>query len=823
MRKMPVQWILTVSAVLLWARLGEADNDSKPRLPCNTDGLQAGLQDIERKLAVAVAARSKKLASAPSKCSVVDRLELLGYLSRIKVPDECNKETFTPKLKDLESQIRDLPEEPYYIGANESSQFLLVSLDRMPVVRSKLNVDEVDTGRHLEVEWDPSVSGPLVKRLTLPAGTWQFSFWREPTAVPGTAGLPQSATPISGCAVHNATDEVYSQEILGSSMAPVRLQIKKDRLPNLKDMGNALQQGSYGESGTRGLDATVPAAAQDVFRIFAQIAYERASSKAMEVLSNTVVKFVCDLKLPKERATELGLAEADVPVLPATCQVVKSLRIQELGSSAHALLQALLTDVAELSTSVVLAQLDAIVQPKLSSPWCKSHEQMCLLVQGTAQAVQPVFHKTLPILIEAATERRQLTTRDANLILVQLSQIDWTQLPNNAGADAKEGSEAVSCAFRLGFAILGDCQQKGGCDAREVAERVTKPGQFYTVESDCKTPFSKLSDYFPDLEQFVSRGLEIVFPAKGVDARTTIRSSVDLIFDVTERLQCAIPVSTKARSRNSCESAGSFGLMIKDLRRIAIGLIDRDAVPVMLGVTAILQRTLPVPGNDKKWTQADKDLNVALVKAGQLLTALSSYAATYATAGDAKSVEAQQAARKKAVESLIDAATKRSGRDGAWVVSLGANVGFSGGLQWIDARSDCREATHPCGSVPQLTLPMGLAIQYLPDLRRGLETKDAAHRRSVSGGFHLQLSPIDLAQFIALDGSAKTTDNVRWSDFVMVGLQAGAIVGKPDANFLILADVRWIPTVFSSADNTKAGALRVGLTLSYYIPFFDFN
>lgn len=823
MRKMPVQWILTVSAVLLWARLGDADENPSAKPLCNTEALEAILQNIESKLAGAVANRSKGLQADSDTCTVTDQLDLLGDLAKLKVPEEC-KNTFSKRIKNLENQIRARPEEPYYIRASAevvTSHLLLVSLDRMPVVRSKLNVDEVDTGRHLEVEWDPSVSGPLVKRLTLPAGTWQFSFWREPT-VSGNAELTQSATPISGCAVRHAPGGVYSQEIYGSSMTPVRIQIKKADLLNLKDMGNALQQGSFGESGTRGLDATVPAAAQDLFRIFAQIAYERASSKAMEVLSNTVVKFVCDLKLPKERATELGLAAADVPVLPATCQVVKSLRIQELGSSAHALLQALLTDVAELSTSVVLAQLDAIVKPDPNHDWCKSHEQVCRLVQGTAKAVQPVFRKTLPILIEAATERRQLTTRDANLILVQLSQIDWTELTKNAGVDA-EGSAAVSCGFRLGFAILGDCQQKGGCDAREVAERVAKPAQFYTVEKDCEPPLGKLSDYFPDLEQFVSRGLEIVFPAKGVDARTTIRSSVDLIFDVTERLQCAIKVRAKAASRNSRECAGSFGLMIKDLRRIAIGLIDRDAVPVMLGVTAILQRALPVPESNKEWTQADKDLNVALIKAGQVLTALSSYAATYATTGDAKSVEAQQAARKKAIESLIDAATKRSGRDGAWVVSLGANVGFSGGLQWIDARSGCQEAAHPCGSVPQLSLPMGLAIQYLPDLRRGFETGDAARRRSVSGGFHLQLSPIDLAQFIALDGSAKTTDNVRWSDFVMVGLQAGAIVGKPDANFLILADVRWIPTVFSSADNTKAGALRVGLTLSYYVPFFDFN
>ncbi len=808
---MPLQWILTVSAVLLWARLGEAASGA----PSATASDPEGLKIFEMKLA-AERAKGRKI-----ECSVNRKSTMLAELRDLSASCQSLSDRGA-YCNDLKRQVYDLPEAPY---KQDIPHLLLVSLDRMPVVRAKLNVDEVDTGRHLEVEWDPSLSGPLVKRLILPAGTWQFSFWMEPIATKDPGGQTPSSAPINVCSLSTSKDKDASttQEVLAASGVPVTIQIvQKDSLPDLKEMGAALQQGSYGESGTRGLDATVPAAAQDLFRIFAQIAYERASSKAMEVLSNTVVKFVCNLKLPKERATELGLAAADVPVLPATCQVVKSLRIQELGSSAHALLQALLTDVAELSTNVVLAQLDAIVKADPGNDWCKSHEQMCHLVNGTAHAVQPVFRKTMPILIEAATERRQLTTRDANLVLVQLSQIDWTELTKNAGVDA-EGSKAVSCAFRLGFAILGECQQKGGCDAREVAERVAKPAQFYTVEKGCETPLSKLSDYFPDLEQFVSRGLEIVFPAKGVDARTTIRSSVDLIFDVTERLQCAIPVRAKAASRNSCESAGSFGLMIKDLRRIAIGLIDRDAVPVMLGVTAILQRALPAPENAMQWTQADKNLNSALVKAGQVLTALSSYAATYATAGDAKSVEAQQAARKKAVESLIDAATKRSGRDGAWVVSLGANVGFSGGLQWIDARSDCRAAAHPCGSVPQLTLPMGLAVQYLPDLRKGLETKDAAHRKSVSGGFHLQLSPIDLAQFIALDGSAKTTDNVRWSDFVMVGLQAGGIVGKPDANFLILADVRWIPTVFSSADNTKAGALRVGLTLSYYVPFFDFN
>lgn len=821
MKTTRILWLAAAGAVLLWTRTagaaaggagpggarpgGAGPGGARPggaALLCDQVRLEALPQEV------ATWRARKESGCSDSLVKEVDQLAL-----------SCTAASQKEQIEDLKRLLCMKPDYPCVLA---KGQRLVVSLDRMPTARVKLNVDDQNKGRHLEAEWDPNQSGPLVKGLTLPSdGAWQFSLWREPSADPKVQPVQQDL-PVPACWLISASASIqtFAFKDTGESLF---LRLKKTPMPSLADLREGLHQGSYGESGVRGLDASVPAAAQDLFRIFAQIAYERASSKAMEVLSGVVVKFVCELKLPKGRANQLGLtaAEQDVAVLPATCQVVKGLRIQELGSTAHALLQALLTDVAELTTSIVLAQLDAIAQNESSSQLCGQSGLMCRVLRGTAMAVRPVFRNTLPILIEAAAERRQLTTRDANLVLVQLSQIDWTQALKRPGEDP-EGSAAVSCGFQLGFAILSECQQKGGCDAREIAERVATPAHFYTL-GDCSDGLGKLSDYFPDLGQFVSRGLEIVFPAKGVDARATIRNAANLIFDVTERLQCAIAADRKSQIRQACKSSEAFGLLIKDLRQITAGLIDRDAIPVMLGVTAILQRALPDPDKKTAWTTEDKNLNVALVKAGQVLTALSAYAATYTTAGDAKSIEAQQAARKKAIESLIDSATKRAGRDGAWVVSLGANVGFSGGLQWIRAQSGCQDAAHPCGMVPQLSLPMGLALQYLPDLRRKRETADAAHRRSLDGGFHLQLSPIDLSQFIALDGSLKTTDNFRWSDFVMVGLQFGAIVGKPDVNFLIVADLRWLPTVFSATDNSTAGAFRVGVTLSYYVPFFDFN
>lgn len=96
----------------------------------------------------------------------------------------------------------------------------------------------------------------------------------------------------------------------------------------------------------------------------------------------------------------------------------------------------------------------------------------------------------------------------------------------------------------------------------------------------------------------------------------------------------------------------------------------------------------------------------------------------------------RSATRKKAIESLIDQATERTGRQGETIVSLGSNVGFQlAGYQRDFARADKPDAPF----FGQHSLPIGIAVQRLP----------SGEGRCPRAGWHLQVSPIDVAQFIS--------------------------------------------------------------------------
>lgn len=782
---------------------------------------QAELQSAADNPSAAATARASKSCqdAAAARTSLA-----ASYLQLVLACGQAS-EPLKAKLAEIGKSLNQVPASATSatVFINASSTLLTVSLDRMPTTRVKVNLDDTETGRHLEADWDPTLSSPLVKLLTLPAGHWQPSLWIEPLV---TVSPTNSPPVLSRLSIPASAVPFYE-----AGGGAIHITLKLSALPKLREVHKGLQQGSLGESGARGLESAAPAAAQEALRIFAEIAYERARSKAFELLTQILSRFICDdLKLPGDLAQALGLPGKELQVLPTTCSVVRHLRVQELGSSAQALLRSLLTDVAQLSTDVLVAQLHRAAAGGL--PAASGAALM-------AKSMGPIFSKTLPLLIDSAAGRRPLTARDASLILVQLSQVNWLEgLRTSADSALTEAPHAaVGCGMQLAFAVLAECQQKGGCEARELAERVARPQDFYDLAADpgnhvalsCAAYLTgapeqgrKLDEYFPDLEQFIARGLGILYPEKGAATRTTMRNAVDLTFEIAERLRCVRPAKEKTYSSDACGDPEHIGEALKNLRMTAAGLIDRDVVPTMLGLTELLKLPLYRLREGGGWSDPHRRLNLALVKANQVLTALGSYAATYANPGDTIAVNAQHAARKKAIESLIDATTRRTNRDGEWVASIGASVGFYGGVQWIRSEPGCYSDAKPCAMVPQLSLPMGLALQYLPD-RRDATKQDPLRARRVWMGWHLQVSAIDLGQFIALDGRAKLTENIRWADFVTAGLQTGLIVGTPDTNFLLAADFRWLPTAFSSADGDSAGAFRLGLTLSYYVPFFDLN
>ncbi len=315
------------------------------------------------------------------------------------------------------------------------------------------------------------------------------------------------------------------------------------------------------------------------------------------------------------------------------------------------------------------------------------------------------------------------------------------------------------------------------------------------------------------------------------------------------------------------ERHGESTSRLKDLRVLFAAALEQD---VATGVSAaarllISELSLPVlntePGGSDFRAAVKK--RRAIENTVALLTGVAAYAETYipkpvsgqpSEPAPAPDPAQLRQARREALENLIDATTVRTKRHGEWVASLGIPVGFTGGRQWIREHitdSAGAPVVNPDGThsyafkgnqgwmAPQFSLSLGIAVQRLVGraYRDGrVYVRDKAYRgdeRPRSGvfadGFHLFVSVIDLGQFLSYDDSGKI-NRPRWDSFISPGVQLGWIVGSPANSFIIALDARYAPTLFAGTskltvptDTSPGGAFRVGLTLAYYIPLFDFN
>ncbi|MBK6685977.1 MAG: hypothetical protein IPG45_16000 [Deltaproteobacteria bacterium] len=217
---------------------------------------------------------------------------------------------------------------------------------------------------------------------------------------------------------------------------------------------------------------------------------------------------------------------------------------------------------------------------------------------------------------------------------------------------------------------------------------------------------------------------------------------------------------------------------------------------------------------------ADRSPN--LTKVSQALTRLTTWInaiLTYASSyrdGQADPAEAR-AARKAALAGLIDGISSRRDRAGDLVVSFGVPVGVRVGVTCELARDLC----HARG--PQLSLPLGIAVQRLSPELHGQQTYGF-------DGFHLMATVVDVAQYLAYSGQMKVTDPAVPTASLALGLQAGWLlwIDDPSNAFVLGADVRFSPGLFPQTSqgaepgNTQ-GAWIFSLGLAWYVPLFDLN
>ncbi len=315
------------------------------------------------------------------------------------------------------------------------------------------------------------------------------------------------------------------------------------------------------------------------------------------------------------------------------------------------------------------------------------------------------------------------------------------------------------------------------------------------------------------------------------------------------------------------ERHGESTSRLKDLRVLFAAALEQDVATGVSAAARLLISELSLPVLNVEPGASDFGAAVkkrrAIENTVALLTGVAAYADTYIpkpVAGQpnepapAPDPAQLRQARREALENLIDATTVRTKRHGEWVASLGIPVGFTGGGQWI--REHITDSTgapvvNPDGThsyafkgnrgwmAPQFSLSLGIAVQRLVGrayrdgqvyVRNKVYQGDERPQSGVfADGFHLFVSVIDLGQFLSYDDSGKI-NRPRWDTFISPGVQLGWIVGSPANSFIIALDARYAPTLFAGTskltvptNTSPGGAFRVGLTLAYYIPLFDFN
>lgn len=577
----------------------------------------------------------------------------------------------------------------------------------------------------------------------------------------------------------------------------------------------------------RSLADPVPGVVSDVMQLLAEIAFERAKSRSFAILSARMTELLCEkLVVPSLP----GSSSSTKLLFPRTCELVRNLRLQELGSSAKPMLQAMLSDFATQAFYALRAELGKVnCSTSLSSP-C---DYRLLLLDD-------VLTSSMQLLVDAVADPSALSRRRSQLLLLEFgnrlrdrlkSISEREKIPlQGMSLEQQDSLIRLACPLELALAITSECVGSAGrCDARMLMDMVEDPKTYFRFESYFNRPNACFEAFGIDatlppevrarISRWVTRMMELAAPPKGMTAQAQLLALTDLLFDIL----ASLPALSKSGS-SSVEPQRLLALL-PDLRALVRAIIQPDAQAAVVSGAQLIVKTL-LPALESQWSEDDKRAKRLIERTMQLAAAVASYTQNYSgdDQQDAKQAAAQREARKKAIESLIDQATDRTGREGDTIVSFGANVGF----QVAGYQRDLANASAPNAAyVGQLSLPIGLSIERLP--------------RACSGklpcwGWHIQISPLDVAQFISYNLDRQISQ-VHWANFVMVGVQPGFLVhfGKkkdrpsPWESLFIGADIRYAPsqtfvdpTVDPSVGSGK-GLFRAGLYLGYYVPFFDIN
>jgi hypothetical protein len=475
-------------------------------------------------------------------------------------------------------------------------------------------------------------------------------------------------------------------------------------------------------------------AGDEILRTVAQVVAKRAQRAAWEALREKLKEAA--------RCAEYD-EDPEEALFPATCEILGTLSIKDLLASPKVLLEAVLFDF--MSNTADLSGL-----------------------QPNARTLLP---ETVALLVKTAPRR-------------------WRQ----SGLSGLTSGMATVLKLELRKHAAFEA-----CDATWSAEKKAFwVGAMCTVQTQAAEPLKECK-----ISAWAGRcGGEAEDRAEITDLVTTLKRSnwgsetmktgplVDFFFITAE----AAIDSSQAAGKGLKSQARAY---LHGLRSMYKGLTGKDWIQTTSGAImlarAMAQAPAPCPAGGA--CRSSAEVAAAATQLFSVLAAVGNQAEVFETVGVKSSSEGAADARQAILEELIDRMVNRTDRTSGFVVSLGGNLGFFGGV-----RTDLSayEAAFP--------VQLGLGV--------GLQTYHES-----AAGFHMMVNAFDLGQYVTFNSGDLDVESPGIEASVMLGVTAGGWFMLRETPAYIGAFGGVSPFVRSGEEPTY----QLGLVSGLYVPLMDFN
>lgn len=539
-----------------------------------------------------------------------------------------------------------------------------------------------------------------------------------------------------------------------------------------KHEGRATLPGTRAQSAVRGGNVafaleSIPAAAlaNEFFSLIAEIAVDRARRQGLSLIKERIENGVCGVKF----------ASPEALVLPATCALVTSTDLQALVGQGRALRTALTADVVGVVEQKAFSSVDTM--PPLGN---------------SARAALALVRRF------AGDPGGTLTKNDVWLVVDAFLNTPWTGVAESGDLKPLKYGIAAARSYIQALQMTREIE-RGRVDLAIIIRQIKIARRATGLDGAAAARVIEYSNLA------VKSVLAVKPDTSEDDYRERLRSALRLVLDALTTLRTGSTIVLPAWARDA-----------------ALAALDADAPHLVATLADIARAKLIKDCTGQGDCRQTRKFSV-------LLTGVATYALTYdRKIPDSASPEQrlaflkdQREARKEALESVIDAATDRRGREGTAVWSLGVGVG---GSLWSRQRLDLTttRAGQPAAKEQplgvQLHVPLGIAYQLLP-------SRNWFHPLPI----HVMLTVLDLANYVG-----KTTEpnsSPDWRAIIAPGMQVGvAVPGLSRANNLVLVGYaltyapQFLETPAASGAGSASfrGARRRGLFVTYYVPLWDF-